>query len=179
MEATSGTIFDKDYLETLRQLNDEIFLLPGVDRPFMKSLWTANTRWVAVTEDGLDGDTVISDRYDGSPQAMAELRANVERSGEIGQLVAADFGSSIVYVPLLDTDPRTGAPLDYGELGRRIEELRTQVPERAHRHPRDRLRQGDRRPDGRRAPGARLLRAGAGDLRRRAVRLHPLRALAR
>ncbi len=125
VQAKGGTIFDKDYLETLRQLNDEIFLLPGVDRPFMKSLWTANTRWVAVTEEGLDGDTVISDRYDGSPQAMAELRANVERSGEIGQLVAADFGSSIVYVPLLDTDPRTGAPLDYGELGRRIEELRS------------------------------------------------------
>jgi predicted RND superfamily exporter protein len=124
VEARGGNIFDKDYLETLRQLNDEIFLLPGVDRPFMKSLWTANTRWVAVTEDGLDGDTVISDRYDGSPQAMAELRANVERSGEIGQLVAADFGSSIVYVPLLDTDPRSGAPLDYGELGRRVEELR-------------------------------------------------------
>ena len=119
-----GTIFDKDYLETLRRLNDEIFLLPGVDRPFMKSLWTSNTRWVAVSEEGLDGDTVITDRYDGSPAAMAELRANVERSGEIGQLVASDFKSSIVYVPLLDKDPRSGAPLNYGELAQRVEQLR-------------------------------------------------------
>jgi predicted RND superfamily exporter protein len=125
VEARSGTIFEKDYLETLRQLNDEIFLLPGVDRPFMKSLWTSNTRWVAVTEDGLDGDTVLTDRYDGSPPAMAEVRANVERSGEIGQLVAPDFRSSIVYVPLLDTDPRTGRALDYGELARQVEALRT------------------------------------------------------
>ncbi|WP_141291415.1 efflux RND transporter permease subunit, partial [Ideonella azotifigens] len=122
--AKQGTIFDPGYLDTLRQINDELFLMPGVDRPFIKSLWTANTRWVAVTEDGLDGDTVMSDRYDGSPAALAEVRANVERSGEIGQLVAADFKSSIVYVPLLDKDPRTGAPLDYGDLGRRIEELR-------------------------------------------------------
>lgn len=120
-----GDIVDKDYLETLRQLNDEIFLLPGVDRPFLKSLWTSNTRWSAVTEEGLDGDTVITDRYDGSPEAMAELRANIERSGEIGQLVAPDFRSSIIYVPLLDTDPRTGKPLDYGELSQQIEELRT------------------------------------------------------
>ena len=122
--ARQGTIFDKQYLETLRQINDELFLMPGVDRPFLKSLWTSNTRWVAVTEEGLDGDTVMSDRYDGSPESMAEVRANVERSGEIGQLVAADFKSSIVFVPLLDKDPRTGQPLDYGELGRQLEELR-------------------------------------------------------
>ena len=124
VEATQGTIFDKGYLETLQKLNDEVFLLPGVDRPFMKSLWTSNTRWVAVTEEGLDGNTVIGDGYDGSPQALAEVRANVERSGEIGQLVASDFRSSIVFVPLLDKDPRTGEALDYGELSRRIEALR-------------------------------------------------------
>lgn len=121
----SGTIFDKAYLETLRQINDELFLMPGVDRPFLKSLWTSNTRWVAVTEDGLDGDTVITDRYDGSPKAMVELRANIERSGEIGQLVAGDYKSSIIYVPLLDKDPRTGNSLDYGELGRQLEGIRT------------------------------------------------------
>lgn len=122
--ARQGTIFDKDYLDTLRSINDELFLMPGVDRPFMKSLWTANTRWVAVTEEGLDGDTVMNDRYDGSPEALAEVRANVERSGEIGQLVATDLRSSIVYLPLLDKDPRTGQPLDYGALGRQLEELR-------------------------------------------------------
>ena len=118
------SILDKDYLDTLRQLNDEIFLLPGVDRPFMKSLWTSNMRWVAVSEEGLDGGTVMGERYDGSPGAMAEVRANIERSGEIGQLVAADFKSSIIYVPLLDKDPRTGAALDYAELSQRIEALR-------------------------------------------------------
>ncbi|MEO6279131.1 MAG: efflux RND transporter permease subunit [Roseateles sp.] len=122
--ARQGSIFDKDYLETLRLLSDELFLMPGVDRPFMKSLWTSNTRWVAVTEDGLDGDTVITDRYDGSPASLAELRANIERSGEIGQLVAGDFKSSIIYVPLLDTDPQTGQALNYAALGQRIEALR-------------------------------------------------------
>ena len=119
-----GSIFDAGYLSTLQKLNDEIFLLPGVDRPFMKSLWTSNTRWVAVTEDGLDGNTVMGDGYDGSPQALAEVRANVERSGEIGQLVAADFQSSIIFVPLLDRHPTTGEALDYGDLSRKIEALR-------------------------------------------------------
>jgi predicted RND superfamily exporter protein len=123
--AAQGTIFDAGYMDTLRRLSDEVFLLPGVDRPFMKSLWTSNTRWVAVTEDGLDGNTVVSDSYDGSAASLAELRANVERSGEIGQLVAGDFGSSIIFVPLLDRDPATGAALDYGELSRQLEALRS------------------------------------------------------
>lgn len=124
VQAKKGTIFDKRYLDALQKINDEIFLLPGVDRPFMKSLWTSNTRWVAVTEEGLDGGPVIPDTFDGSPASLAELRANVERSGEIGQLVAGDFKSSIVFVPLLDRNPETGKALDYGDLSRQIEVLR-------------------------------------------------------
>ncbi len=132
LEAREGTIFDKAYLEVLQKINDEVFLIPGVDRPFMKSLWTSNTRWVAVTEDGLDGGPVVPDSYDGSAGSLAELRANVERSGEIGQLVASDFRSSMVVIPLLDRNPDTGAALDYGALSQQIEALR-------ERHSNDRL----------------------------------------
>ena len=42
-----GTIYDAKYLDTLRRLSDEVFLLPGVDRARMRSLWTPSTRWVA------------------------------------------------------------------------------------------------------------------------------------
>src|SRR6266498_3245281 len=65
--ATNGTIFDADYLETLRRINDEVFLLPGVDRPYMKSLWSSSVRWTGITEDGMEGGPVIPDNYDGSP----------------------------------------------------------------------------------------------------------------
>jgi uncharacterized protein len=119
-----GSIYDKQYLATLAKINDEVFLLPGVDRPFMKSLWTPTTRWTAVTEDGLDGDTVIPENYSGSPSSLDQVRINVERSGEIGQLVAADLRSSIVVVPLLNTDPETGKALDYGAFSKRIEAIR-------------------------------------------------------
>jgi predicted RND superfamily exporter protein len=124
VENTQGTIFDAGYMETLRQINDEVFLLPGVDRPYMKSLWTASTRWVAVTEEGLEGDVVVGDFYDGSPESLNQLRANVERSGEIGRLVAPDFHSSIIYVPLLDLNPKTGKPLDYTAFSKRLEQIR-------------------------------------------------------
>ncbi|AMO22862.1 RND family transporter [Ramlibacter solisilvae] len=119
-----GSILDADYLARLRALNDELFLLPGVVRSQMKSLWTPSTRWTAVTESGFEGGTVMPDSYDGSPAALARVRLNIERSGEVGQLVARDYQSSALIVPLAERDPETGQPLDYAQLSRRLEELR-------------------------------------------------------
>jgi len=125
VEVDKGTIFNKSYLNTLQKMNDEIFLLPGVDRSFMKSLWTSNTRWTAVTEDGLEGGTVIPDSYDGSEKSMDVLRTNIQRAGIIGQLVANNFKSSIIVVPLLDVNPQTGKALDYRQFSHDLEKIRS------------------------------------------------------
>ncbi len=120
-----GEIYDAAYLETLRRLNDKVFLLPGVDRAAMKSLWTPNMRWTGVTEEGLEGGPVIPDGYDGSAASLAELRANIQRSGEIGQIVALDAHSSVIFVPLLAHDAR-GAALDVAAFSDALEALRTE-----------------------------------------------------
>ncbi|NWL77751.1 RND transporter [Pseudomonas taiwanensis] len=120
-----GDIYDADYLKTLQALSDRIYLLPGVDRAYMKSLWTPATRWVSVTEEGLDGGPVIPDEYDGSAASLADLRRNVQLSNEIGQLVAFDQRSSIIYVPLLARTPDS-KPLDYRALADQLEALRIQ-----------------------------------------------------
>jgi uncharacterized protein len=126
VETEGDTIFDPAYMETLKRINDRVFLLPGVDRSFMKSLWTPSTSWIAVTEEGLEGGPVMPERHDGSARSLQQLRTNIERSGEIGQLVAPDFKSTIISVPLLDNDPRTGRALDYGELSRALEKVRAE-----------------------------------------------------
>ncbi len=124
VESTDGSIFTPEYLDTLRKLTDELFLFPEVDRPFMKSLWTPAVRWTGVTEDGLDGGPVIPDDYDGSAESVEQVRLNVERSGEIGQLVAGNFASSIILVPLQEARADGTGRIDYGDLGQRLEELR-------------------------------------------------------
>lgn len=118
-----GSIYDKAYLKVLEQISDEVYLLPGVDRAAMKSLWTPSTRWTGVTEEGLEGGPVIPDGYDGEPKSLEALKRNVERSNEIGQLVAFDQRSSIVYVPLLAQTP-DGQPLDYTSFAHELEQLR-------------------------------------------------------
>lgn len=124
VEARHGTIFEPQYLETLKKINDEVFLFPGVDRAYMRSLWTPATRWLSVTADGMDGGPVMPFSYDGTAAGIEQLRVNVARSGEIGQLVASDFKSSIILVPLLDVDQETGKPLDYADFAQHLRALR-------------------------------------------------------
>jgi predicted RND superfamily exporter protein len=123
VEVKKGDIFTKDYMETLKQITDEVFYLPGVDRSGLKSLWTSNVRWVEVTEQGFQGGTVIPDNYDGSSaNSLEQLRQNTLRSNEVGRLVADNFKSTIVYAPLYEKNPETGQPLDYAEFSRQLEE---------------------------------------------------------
>ena len=68
VENKKGDIYDPAYLDTLRKINDELVLTPGVDRAWVKSLWTPAVRWTEVTEEGFRGGPVMPDNYDGSAQ---------------------------------------------------------------------------------------------------------------
>ncbi|HYS10387.1 MAG TPA: MMPL family transporter [Myxococcales bacterium] len=125
VENPEGDIYDPHYLESLRQISEELFLMPGVDRAWVRSLWTSGVRWNEVTEEGFRGGPVMPDNYDGSPAAIQNLRRNVQRAGIIGSLVARDSMSSDVFVPLLDRDPATGKRIDYRALSRSLEQLRS------------------------------------------------------
>lgn len=123
VETTEGTIFDEQYQEILRQVTDELSYIPGVNRSQIRSIWTPNVRWSEVTEDGFVGGPVIPDTYDGSSETLEQLRQNVLRSGEVGNLVANNFRSALVYVPLTEINPETGEQLDYAEFSRQLETL--------------------------------------------------------
>ncbi|MDH4564446.1 RND family transporter [Pseudomonas sp. BN411] len=127
VEAVNGDIFSKEYMETLRQIHDEVFYIPGVDRSGLKSLWSPSVRWTEVTEEGFAGGEVIPQTYDGSAASLEELRNNVLKSGQIGRLVANNFKSSIVDVPLLESYPDPNdqgklMKLDYRQFSHELEE---------------------------------------------------------
>ncbi|MDJ0748428.1 MAG: MMPL family transporter [Woeseiaceae bacterium] len=123
VQTREGDIFDKEFQEALQKINDEVFYIAGVDRAGLQSIWTPNIRWSEVTEEGFRGGAVIPNGYDGSPQKLDELRANVLRSGQVGRLVANNFKSATIIAPLTDTNPETGERLDYRDFSASIEEL--------------------------------------------------------
>lgn len=123
VEHTEGDIFDAEFQETVKNITDEVFFIPGVNRSGLRSLWTPNVRWMEVTEEGFVGGPVIPDGYDGSEQSIEQLRENVLRSGEVGNLVANNFESTIIYVPLDEVNPDTGEKLDYADFSQKLEKL--------------------------------------------------------
>ncbi|MEN5227339.1 MULTISPECIES: efflux RND transporter permease subunit [Pseudomonas] len=126
VENTQGDIFDPGYLQTLRHINDELFLSQGVDRAWVKSLWSPAVRWTEVTEEGFQGGPVMPDGYQGAAGDIEQLRQNIERANIVGSLVARDFKSSMLVVPLLDQDSATGKGLDYHAFSQKLEQLRSQ-----------------------------------------------------
>ena len=127
VERKDGEVFDRDFLERLREVTDAIFYVPGVDRGNLKSLWTPNVFWQEVTAEGLRAGRIIPDGYDGSPAALEKVRQNVLRAGAMGSLVANDGRSALILVPLLESDPQSGERLDYARFS---QELEAQVRQR-------------------------------------------------
>jgi predicted RND superfamily exporter protein len=122
--ANNGSIINAHYLDVLAHINDEVYVLPGVDQPFMTSLWTPNTRWIAVTSVGLTDGPVIGGTYDGSAPQLDIVRQNIYATGKVGSLVSDDFKSSMIYVPLRELNYKTGKPLDYGDFSRELNDIR-------------------------------------------------------
>ena len=124
-----GTMFTPENLKFFETVNDEIFFIPGVDRNGMKSIFTPNTRWRVVTEEGFEGGPVIPGDFDASPKSIAEVQRNIARAGIMGDLVGNDWKSAAIIVPLLDNNPETGERLDYAKLSKKLEDIRDQFTE--------------------------------------------------
>lgn len=125
VESKEGEIFSAEYLAVLAKINDAIFVLPGVDRAWMKSVYTPVVRWMEVTEEGFVGGPVMPHDYDGSQRSLDELRLNIGRAGIVGDLVSNDYRSAAIVIPLLGADAE-GRPIDYPALAAALEKIRSE-----------------------------------------------------
>lgn len=120
-----GDIYNPAFLNTLKQVTDEVFFIPGVDRPTVTSLFTPNVRFIEVVEEGFAGGNVIPAGYKGSPEELETVRKNVLKSGVVGRLVSNDFRGALVRAELLELDPSSGKRLDYQAVAKQLEAIRT------------------------------------------------------
>ena len=140
LKQREGVIWNKDYFSTYKDLTDALFYLPGVARHTLTSLWTPNSRYFEITEDGFVADDVIPgtitvDNLDEQcvsrlktaslattcEPALSIIENNVVRGGFVGRLVANDFSAAMVRAELLDLDVKTGERLDYFVLAEKLE----------------------------------------------------------
>lgn len=119
-----GDIYNAEFLRVLHAVTDEVFFTPGVNRAQVYSLFTPNVKYIEVTENGFVGEVVIPSRFTADATGLAQVRNNVGKSGQIGNLVSTDLKAAMVRADLLEVDPQTGKKLDYGTVARRLEEIR-------------------------------------------------------
>jgi predicted RND superfamily exporter protein len=130
LRSRDGDMWSQPFLARLEQLTDAVFFLPGVDRRTVSSIWTPNTFYFEVTEEGMTADNIVpSDVVPDSigPEDIARIRNNVITGDLVGRLVATDYSAAMVTAELLEVDPETEKRLDYLDLAARID---TEIRER-------------------------------------------------
>jgi len=105
-------IFNKEFFTTLKGVHDKLFFIPGVDRIQVKSLFSPSTRFVEVVEDGFAGGPVIPANFRADKQGLAVVKANIEKAGIVGSIVADDYTCAMVKSSLMESDPQTGNKLN-------------------------------------------------------------------
>ena len=119
--ARDGNMFTRDFFATLKNVTDEVFFIPGVDRAQVKSLFTPNVRYTEVVEDGIRGGNVIPDDFNYTAEDFKRVRENIGKADIVGRLVANDFSGALISAQLLDINPDTGKPVDYAAVARLLE----------------------------------------------------------
>jgi len=124
VKAKDGDIFNAEALAKLKAVHEELFFTRGVERSSVLSLYSPNTLFMEVVEDGFRAGPVLPSSFRPTPEGFDELRANLLKSQWVGRLVATDFSGVMATATLLDRDPETGARLDLKRVGADLEKIR-------------------------------------------------------
>jgi len=107
-----GDIFNEEFFTALKGVHDQLFFIPGVNRTQVKSLYSPSTRFVEVVEDGFSGGPVVPADFKGDEQGLNTVKANIEKAGIVGRIVADDYSCAMVKALLMEHNPKTGEKLD-------------------------------------------------------------------
>jgi uncharacterized protein len=118
---STGDIFNPHFFNKLEEVTSKVSFIKGVDKSSISSLYTPNTRFIELTEEGFKGGPVIDADFAPTKEGLEKVRQNVLKAGIVGRLVSNDFSSAIISATLLEKDPITKEPLDYIRVANDLE----------------------------------------------------------
>jgi len=124
VKVRQGDIFQKDVMQTVRQITDEAFYIKGVERSSLTSLFTPNVRFNEVVEEGFNSGNLVPADFSGKPEEMDRVRTNIIKSDWLGRIVSTDMTATMVVLTLQDRDPETGLRLDLRSIGAQLDQIR-------------------------------------------------------
>ena len=67
-----GDIFNPEFFTQLKAVHDQLYFIPGVNRPLVNSIYSPSARFVEVVEDGFSGGPIILQTSVPTKQALHE-----------------------------------------------------------------------------------------------------------
>lgn len=125
LKNNKGDIYTKEFMDSLREITEDLFFIKGVERSSVTSLFTSNVRYNEVVEDGFRGGNIVAADFSGTSDQLQQVRENVLKSDWVGRIVANDMTSAMVVLTLQERDGETGQRLDLREIAHKLEDLRT------------------------------------------------------
>lgn len=127
----SGNMFNQPFFQTMEKITLDATKIEHADASRVSSIFTPNVRFVEVVEDGFAGGNVIPatftpnvDGFKATDEQFATIKANIEKAGIVGRLVAKDFSGAMVWVDLVPEDPVHGVTIDYNKINDQLEAIR-------------------------------------------------------
>ncbi|GAA5140551.1 efflux RND transporter permease subunit [Thalassotalea piscium] len=114
-------IFNKEFFTALKGVHDQLFFIPGVERTQVNSLFSPSTRFIEVVEDGFAGGPVVPADFVADEEGLAIVKANIEKAGIVGRIVADNYSCAMVKAVLMENNPDTGEKLDVIALASKLE----------------------------------------------------------
>ena len=127
----SGNMFNQAFFQAMENITADAARIEHADPSRESSIFTPNVRFVEVVEDGFAGGNVIPqtftpnvEGFQATPEQFATIKANIEKAGIVGRLVAKDFSGAMVWVDLVPEDPEHGVTIDYSKIDEQLETIR-------------------------------------------------------
>lgn len=73
----SGNIFNPEFFTQLKAVHDQLYFIPGVNRPLVNSIFAPSARFVEVVEDGFAGGPIIPANFKADQKGLAVVKENI------------------------------------------------------------------------------------------------------
>ncbi|WP_392343660.1 RND family transporter [Pseudoalteromonas prydzensis] len=117
----SGDIFNPEFFTQLKAVHDQLYFIPGVNRPLVNSIFAPSARFVEVVEDGFAGGPIIPANFTADQRGLAVVKENIEKAKVVGRMIASDYSCAMVTAQLMETDPQTQEKLDTLAFAEKLE----------------------------------------------------------
>ncbi|BBN81803.1 RND transporter [Pseudoalteromonas sp. A25] len=116
-----GDIFNPEFFKQLKAVHDQLYFIPGVNRPLVNSIFSPSARFVEVVEDGFAGGPIIPANFTATEKGLAVVKQNIEKANVVGRMIASDYSCAMVSAQLMEIDPQTQEKLDTLSFAKKLE----------------------------------------------------------